>query len=92
MTRVTNQPVKSYKFRQTLNKASTSNTWFLAGDESMFIPSDTSDISDWEWIAGGFSCWDMIRERLISHNHTFNEPSTSPLDPQTSQANINLRF
>ena len=87
-TRVTNQPAKSYKFRQTRNKASTSNTGYLAGDESMFIPSDTSDISDWEWIAGGFPCRDMITERLISDNHTFHEPTTSPLDPQTPQANI----
>ena len=54
----------------------------------MFIPSDTSDISDWEWIADGFPCRDMIRERLISDNHIFHEPSTSSLDPQTPQVNI----
>ena len=54
----------------------------------MFIPSDTSDISHWEWIAGGFPCRDMIKERLISDNHIFHEPSTSSLDPQTPQANI----
>ena len=86
---MTNQSAEPYKPRQTRNKASTSNTEYLAGDDSMFIPSDTSDISDWEWIAGGFSCRDMIRERLISDNHIFfNEQSTSSLDPQTYQANI----
>ena len=87
-TRVRNQSAKPYKPRQIRNKASTSNTGYLAGDESMFIPSDTSDISDWEWIAGGFPCREMIRERLISDNHIFNEQSTSSLDPQTYQANI----
>ena len=43
-----NQPIKLNKSKRTQNKASTSNTGYLAGDESMFIPSDTSDISDWE--------------------------------------------
>ena len=32
----------------------------------MFITSDTSDISDWDWIAGGFPCRDVVRDRLIS--------------------------
>ena len=54
----------------------------------MFIPSDTSDISDWECIAGGFPCRDLIRERLILDNHIFHEPSTSSLDPQTPKTNI----
>ena len=54
----------------------------------MFIPSDTSDSSDFEWIAGGFPCRDMIRERLISDNLTSHEPTILPLDFQTSQANI----
>ena len=66
----------------------TSNLGYLAGDESMFIPSDTSDSSDFEWIAGGFPCRDMIRERLISDNLTSHEPTILPLDFQTSQANI----
>ena len=65
-----------------------SNTGYIAGDEFMFIPADTSDISYWEWIAGGFPCREMIRERLISDNHIFNEQPTSSLDPQTYQANI----
>ena len=32
----------------------------------MLIPSDISDTSDWEWIAGGFPCRDVARERFIS--------------------------
>ena len=64
-TRVSNQSAKLNKIKQIQNKISTSNTVYLAGDESMFIPSDTSDISDWEWIAGGFPCRYMIRKRLI---------------------------
>ena len=32
----------------------------------MFIPSDISDTSDWEWIALGFPCRDVARERFIS--------------------------
>ena len=54
----------------------------------MLIPSDTSDISDWEWTAGGFSCREMIRKRFISDNLTFNEEPTPSLDPQTYQTNI----
>ena len=50
--------------------------------------NDTSDISDWEWIAGGFPCRDMISERLISDDRTFREPTTSPIDRQTPQTNI----
>ena len=46
-----NQSTKSNKLKRTRNKVSISNTGYLAGDESMLIPSDTSDISDWEWIA-----------------------------------------
>ena len=54
----------------------------------MFIPSDTSDISDWEWITGGFPCREMIRERFISDKFNFNEEPTSSLDPQTYQTKI----
>ena len=32
----------------------------------MIISSDTSDISDWEWIAGGFPYRDVVREQIIS--------------------------
>ena len=54
----------------------------------MFIPSDTSDISDWEWIAGGFPCREMIRKRFISDNDNFKKEPTSSLDPKTYQTNI----
>ena len=54
----------------------------------MFIPSDTSDISDWEWIAGGFAGREMKRERFSSDNPIFNEELTSSVDPQTYQTNI----
>ena len=54
----------------------------------MFITSDTSDISDWEWIAGGFPCREMIRKRFISDNDNFNKEPTSSLDPKTYQTNI----
>ena len=87
-SRQINHSTKSNEPKRTRNKASTSNTGYLAGDESMFIPSDTSDISDWEWIAGGFPCREMIRERFISNNPIFNEKPTSSLDPQTYQTNI----
>ena len=87
-SRGTNQPSKSNKSKKNRNKASTSNTGYLAGDESMFIPSDTSDISDWEWIAGGFPCREMIRKRFISDNDNFNKEPTSSLDPKTYQTNI----
>ena len=54
----------------------------------MFIPSNTSDISDWEWIAGGFPCREMIKKRFISDNLIFNEEPTPSLDPQIYQTNI----
>ena len=87
-SRGTKQPTKFNKSKRNRNKASTSNTGYLAGDESMFIPSDTSDISDWEWIAGGFPCREMIRKRFISDNLIFNEKPSPSLAPQTYQTNI----
>ena len=59
----------SYKpaWRQTRrSKKSTTPPGYLASDESMLIPSDISETSDWEWIAGGFPCRDEARERFIS--------------------------
>ena len=84
-SRGTKQPTKFNKSKRNRKKASTWNTGYLAGDESMFIPSD---ISDWEWIAGGFPCREMIRKRFISDNLIFNEEPTPSLDPQTYQTNI----
>ena len=86
------QPTKLNKSKRNRNKASTSNTGYLAGDESMIIPSDTSDISDWEWIAGGFPCREMIIKRFISDNHIFSEEPTPSLDPQTYQTNIKSKI
>ena len=59
---------------------------YLASDESMLIPSDISDTSEWEWIAGGFPCRDVARERFISDSLTphislgnnFNSSITNP--------------
>ena len=84
-SRGTKQPTKFNKSKRNRNKASTSNTGYLADGEFIFIPSDTSDISDWEWIAGGFLCREMIRKRFISDNLIFNEEPTPSLDPQTYQ-------
>ena len=87
-SRGTKQSTKLNKSKRNRNKAPTSNTGYLAGDESMFIPSDTSDICDWEWIAGGFPCREMIRKRFISDNLIFNEEPTPSFDPQTYQTII----
>ena len=59
---------------------------YLASDESMLIPSDILDTSEWEWIAGGFPCRDVARERFISDSLTphislgnnFNSSITNP--------------
>ena len=57
--------------RQTHHaKKSTTPPGYFALDESMIIPSDISDTSEWEWIAGGFPCRDVARERLISDLNT----------------------
>ena len=57
--------------RQTHHaKKSTTPPGYFASDESMIIPSDISDTSEWEWIAGGFPCRDVARERFISDLNT----------------------
>ena len=54
-------------WRQTrCSKKSSTPPVYLASDESMLIPSDISNTSEWEWIAGGFPCRDVARERFIS--------------------------
>ena len=64
--------------RQTRHsKKSSTPPGYLASDESMLIPSDISDTSEWEWIAGGFPCRDVARERFIS----------DPLTPHLSITN-----
>ena len=57
--------------RQTRHaKKSSTPPGYLASDESMLIPSDISHTSEWEWIAGGFPCRDVARERFISDSNT----------------------
>ena len=41
----------------------------------MLIPSDISDTSEWEWIAGGFPCRDVARERFISDSRKTHIPN-----------------
>ena len=81
-TRVSNPSTNPAKSRSTRNKVQTSNADYLKGDEYSIIPSDTSNISDWEWIAGGFPCRDMIRERIIPDKISQQESSIPSLDPQ----------
>ena len=51
----------------------------------MLIPSDISDTSEWEWIAGGFLCRDVARERFISDSHTTHFPNG--IDPDSGVTN-----
>ena len=56
--------------RQTRrSKKSSTPPGYQASDESMPIPSDISDTSEWEWIAGGFPCRDVVREHFISDSN-----------------------
>ena len=41
----------------------------------MLIPSVISDTSEWVWIAGGFPCRDVARERSISDSRTTHIPN-----------------
>ena len=61
---------------------------YLASDESMFIPSDISDTSDWEWIAGGFPCRDVARERFISDSCKTQIQNGITLNPSLPKNNI----
>ena len=53
----------------------------------MFIPSDTSDISNWEWIAGGFPGRDMVREWMVSNSIKYLKYDQSTAHPQTTHNN-----
>ena len=55
----------------------------------MLIPSDISDTSEWEWIAGGFPCRDVARERFISDSRTTHFPSGN--DPNSGVTNIEIK-
>ena len=54
----------------------------------MFISSDTSNTSDWEWIAGGFPCGDVARERFISDSFKNQNQSGITLNPSSPNTNI----
>ena len=53
--RVSGPSSKPVRRQTRQSQKSTTPPGYLASDESMLIPSDMSDSSDWEWIAGGFT-------------------------------------
>ena len=71
-------PRNSTKRQPPRTKKTTFKANFLASDDSMRIPSDNSDFSDWEWLAEVFSCRDMASEDCITEHANVLE-STKPL-------------
>ena len=69
-TRVSGSSYKPTRRQTRRSKKLSTPPGYLASDESMLTPSDISDTSEWEWIAGGFPCRDVARERFISDSHT----------------------
>ena len=57
---------KSTRRQPPRSRRTTTPPDYFVSDESMLILSDISDTSDWEWIAGGFPCRDLARERFVS--------------------------
>ena len=55
----------------------------------MLIPSDVSDTSEWDWIAGGFPCRDVARERFISDSRTTHIPNG--IGPNFSVTNNDIK-
>ena len=55
----------------------------------MFIPSDSSVISDCEWIAGVFHCRDVVRERIISGS--LNDINNDKITANSRNANDNRK-
>ena len=55
----------------------------------MLIPSDISDTSEWEWIAGGFPCRDVVREHFISDSCMTHIPNG--IDPNFSVTNNDIK-
>ena len=74
-TRVSGTSSKSVRRQTRRSKKSSNLPGYLASDESMLIPSDISDTSEWEWIAGGFPCRDVARERFTSDSRTTHIPN-----------------
>ena len=74
---------KSIRRQIRHSKKSTTPLGYLASDEFTFIPSDTSDTSDWEWIAGGSLCRDVARERFISDSYKTQNQDGITLNPSS---------
>ena len=87
-TRVSRPSSTSTRRQPPRSKKTTTSPGYLAWDESMIIPSDTSDTSDWEWIAGGFPCRDVARERFISDSFKNLNQEGNPLNPRETNNNI----
>ena len=58
----------------------------------MIITSDISDISDWEWIAGGFPCRDVARERIISDSFNNLKQNDNTFNPCKTNNNIKVKI
>ena len=58
----------------------------------MILPSDISDTSDWKWIAGGFSCRDVARERFISDSFKNLNQDWNPLNPRETNNSIKVEI
>ena len=90
-TRVSGLSSKPARRQTRRSKKSTTSPpppGYLASDESMLIPSDISDTSDWEWIAGGFPCRDVARERFISDSCKTKTQNGITLNPSLPKNNI----
>ena len=88
-TRVSGPSSKPVRRQTRQSKKSTTPPRYLASDESMLIPSDISDTSDWEWIAGGFPCRDVARESFISDSCRTHIPNG--ISPNSSLLKINIK-
>ena len=88
-TRVSGSSYKPTRRQTRRSKKSSTPPGYLASDESMLIPSDISDTSEWEWIAGGFPCRDVARERFISDSHTSHFPNG--IDPNSGVTNTEIK-
>ena len=87
-TRVSRPSSKSTRRQPPQTKKVTTPTSYLASDECMIIPSDISDISDWEWIAGGFPCRDVAREWFISDSFKNLNQDGNTFNPRETNHNI----
>ena len=65
---------------------------YLAWDEIMILPSDISDTIKWEWIAGGFPCKDVARERFISDSFKNLNQDGNPLNPRETNNYIKVEI